>query len=127
MENPMNSLHASLFALLLGASAPVMTTFARAPSTLVESSVEATAADLSLPRDDSGIITVRACQSCGVQTFYFAQPHELILAGRHVELKQMIEALRLASSAAVTVHFRNSDQKVTRIVIKQLTTPDAAQ
>lgn len=116
----MNRTHACILALLLGVAAPVTGALANVPATLIEASVEAAADDLSLPADESGIITVRACAACAAQTFYFAKQYELILGGRRVELKQMSEALHRAGTAAVTVHFRRTDQQVTRIVMAML-------
>lgn len=116
----MKRTHACFLVILLGISAPFMPARALAPAKLIEASVEAVAEDLSLPMEESGIITVRACSSCSTQTFYFAREHVLILSGRPVSLKEMSAALRRNGKAAVTVHFRRDDQQVTRIVLAMM-------
>ncbi|MFO1469005.1 MAG: hypothetical protein U1F35_21570 [Steroidobacteraceae bacterium] len=123
----MNRTQACILALLLGVAAPALQAIARVPVTLIEASVETTADDLSLPANESGIITAHSCPTCSLQTFYFAPEHLLILGGRPASLKEMTDALRHAGKAAVTVHYRRADQRVTRIVLAMMPAPESAQ
>lgn len=124
----MNRTHAYILAILLGVSVPALVASARPQEKLLEASVEAFAEDLSLPANESGVITVRGCPACSAQTLYFAKERVLILAGRPVSLKEMTDALRRDGKSTVTVFFRRTDQQVTRIVLAMSVQPaDAAQ
>jgi hypothetical protein len=99
----------------------------RVPVTLTEGSVESTAADISLPGNESGIITVRSCPSCSAQTFYFAKDRVLIVNGKQVDLPQLSAALRMAGNTPVSVHYRRTDATVTRIVLLTALRADSKQ
>ncbi len=123
----MNRSNATILAGLLALTLPLAASAARVPVTLTEGSVESTAADISLPGNESGIITVRSCPACSAQTFYFAKDRVLIVNGKQVDLPQLIAALRLAGNTPVSVHYRRSDATVTRIVLLTAIRADTKQ
>jgi hypothetical protein len=92
----------------------------RRPMVIQEGAVETTANELSLPGNEQGIVTVRGCATCSTQTFYLDKQVQFLLGGRHVSLTEMSVALRSASGAQVTLHYRRTDSLVTRVVLAML-------
>ncbi len=123
----MSRSYAYILSSLLALTLPCVASAARIPVILTEGSVESTAADISLPASESGIITVRSCSTCSAQTFYFAKDRVLIVNGKSVDLAQMSAALRRAGNTPVGVHYRSSDSAVTRIVLLAVANSDSVQ
>ena len=81
----------------------------------LESSIETAANLLDLPTTTAGQLRVRACPDCSIRSFDLDRALLIQAVGKEMTLAQFSAYLAGAGSRPVTVHYRLSDSRVTRI------------
>ena len=109
---------AATFVLLVSAA---LAPFAAAPAyadpgshRMIESSVETTGAAVRFPDQARGNIELVGCEGCTMRSLQLAPDARFTLNGASVTLSQLRSAAN-GRNAPLTIHFRLSDNLVTRV------------
>jgi hypothetical protein len=90
---------------------------ARPHNQVLESSIETTADQVTMPTNQGGIVIARSCANCAIQSLRLAPDVELFLNGTKTDLYAFRNALGAATSTPLAIHYRLADSLISRIVL----------
>ncbi len=84
---------------------------------VLELAVEAAAADVALPADGSGRLTVKPCPACAPVALVTGAATRSLVDGAPVSLEVLRRTLATEADASVAVFYRRASGEVTRILV----------